>query len=1433
MQKSKKISTKINILLVILLISLFIVISIEEKNPNEIINTRLPPKSSVYYEDTTGSANSVYVSGDYAYVADGVSGLAIIDISDPTNPGMPIYEDTTGSANSVYVSGDYAYVADGVSGLAVIEISDPRNPGTPVYENTTDDARSVYVSGDYAYVADFSSGLAVIDISDPTNPGTPIYKNTTGNAYGVYVSGNYAYLADGSLGLAVINISDPTNPGTPIYKNTTGNAYGVYVSGNFAYLADGSSGLAVINISNPTNPGTPVYEDTTDDARSVYVSGDYAYVGDRFSGLAVIDISDPTNPGTPIYKNTTGNAYGVYVSGNYAYLADGSSGLAVIKITVPIDPGTPVYVDTDGSANGVYVSGDYAYVADYSFGLAVIDISDPTNPGTPVYEDTTGFLFDVYVSGDYAYLADFSSGLAVIDISDPTDPGTPVYETIMGGIAHGVYVSGDYAYVADFNYGLVVIDISDPTNPGTPIYENTIGNAYGVYVSGNYAYLADGNSGLAVINISNPKNPGTPIYENTTGNAYGVCVSGDYAYVADRSSGLAIIDISDPTNPGMPIYQNITNDARSVYVSGDYAYVADSLSGLAIIDISDPTNPGTPVYRDTTGSANGVYVSGYYAYVADGSSGLAVIEIRKMVEFEDPIITNAPSDFTLEAGYAGETLSWTATDANPDTYTIELQGSGIVAGPTAWTSGVAITYNIPDGLAVGVYDYTVNFMDYFGNYITDSVEITVEDTTDPDIISAPSDFTVEAGDTGQNLSWTATDANPSAYTIELQGSGIVAGPTAWTSGVAITYNIPDGIAVGVYDYTINFTDNYGNFNTDSVEITVEDTTNPNITSAPSDLTVEFEYTGQSLSWTATDANPDTYTIELQGSGIVAGPTAWTSGGTITYNIPNGFAIGVYFYTVNFTDDYDHFTTDSVDFTVEDTTNPNITSAPSDLAVEFEYTGQSLSWTATDAHPNTYTIELQGSGIVASPTAWTSGVTIIYNIPDGFAINVYIYIINFTDDSGNSIINSTTITVDDTTKPTILSAPSDLTVEFGYTGQSLSWTATDANKNTYTIELQGSGIVAGPTAWTSGVEIIYNIPDGFAIDVYVYIINFTDDYGNSIIDSVIFTVSDTTNPTIISAPSDLEVESGYTGQSLSWTATDANNNTYTIELQGSGIVAGLTAWTSGVAIIYNIPDGFAIDVYVYIINFTDDYGNSIIDSATFTVVDTTNPTIISAPSDLEVEFGYTEQSLSWTATDANNNTYTIELQGSGIVAGPTAWTSGVTIIYNIPVGFAVGVYVYTVNFTDASRNFITGSVTMTVEDTTDPMFTNTPSNFTIDYGYTGINISWTSTDLHPHTYTIELQGSGIVAGPTVWSSGIAITYNIPDGLAVGDYIYTINFTDQYGNSVIDTITLTVKEVSTGGDTIPLELIIIISSTIGGGVVIAIAIVLLTRRRRKLT
>ncbi len=326
------------------------------------------------------------------------------------------------------------------------------------------------------------------------------------------------------------------------------------------------------------------------------------------------------------------------------------------------------------------------------------------------------------------------------------------------------------------------------------------------------------------------------------------------------------------------------------------------------------------------------------------------------------------------------------------------------------------------------------------------------------------------------------------------------------------------------------------------------------------------------------------------------------------------------------------------------------------------------------------------------------------------------------------------------------------------------------------------------------------------------------------------ISDTLDPIIIDAPSDFNIEFGYTGINISWTATDLHSHIYTIELQGSGIVAGPDSWSNNTPINYTIPDGLDVGVYIYTINFTDSYGQFATDTVIMTIDDTIGPTITDTPSDFNIEFGYTGISISWTATDPHPNTYLIELQGFGIVAGPDSWLSNTPINYTIPDGLNVGEYIYTVNFTDNYGNFATHTVTMTIEDTIDPVITDAPSDFTVDYGYSGVNISWTATDPHPNTYTIELQGSGIVAGPASWSSGVAIVYIIPEGLSSGEYIFTINFTDAYGNSIADTIAITVKEVKTTKQ--PNLLPIIIGTSIAGIIaVISIPLIVKKLRRRE--
>jgi hypothetical protein len=582
--------------------------------------------------------------------------------------------DTPGYAREIAVAGDHAFVADGSSGLQVIDISDPTNPTLAGTYDTPGTAQGVAVAGDHAFVADGSSGLQVIDISDPTNPTLAGTYDTPGNAYGVTVAGDYAFVADGSSGLQVVDISDPTNPTLAGAYNTPGNAQGVAVSGDHAFVADYASGLQVIDISDSTNPTLVGTYNSPGNAVGVAVSGDHAFVADYSYGLQVIDISDLMTPALAGTYDTPGIAWGVAVSGDHTFVADGSFGLQVIKTSCPVSPTLVGAYDTPGNAYGVTVAGDYAFVADRSSGLQVIDINDPTTLTLAGAYNTPGDALGVAVSGDHAFVADGSYGLQVIDISDPMNPtlaGT--YDT--PGDAVGVAVSWDHAFVADWYPGLQVIDISDPTNPTLVGTYDTPGNASSVAVSGDHAFVADWFSGLQVIDISDPTNPTLEGTYNTPGTAYGITVSGDHAFVADGSSGLQVIDISDPTNPTLAGVYDTPGDAVGVAVSGDHAFVADDSYGLQVIDISDPMNPTLAGVYDTPGNAWGVAVAGDHAFVADWFSGLQVIQV-----FQSEVDSDNNVGWSLFVDASNDTICkarLVTTQTNSITW--ELSGDGGVS----------------------------------------------------------------------------------------------------------------------------------------------------------------------------------------------------------------------------------------------------------------------------------------------------------------------------------------------------------------------------------------------------------------------------------------------------------------------------------------------------------------------------------------------------------------------------------------------------------------------------------------------------------------------------------------------------------------------------------------------------------------------------------
>jgi len=115
-----------------------------------------------------GPCEAVYVQGNYAYIGQGAH-LAVVDISNPSRPisvGRILLPDID-IVWGVFVSGSLAYVADGTSGLKIVDISDPSSPQLRGSYDTPGNALDVWISGMLACVADGYSGLQLIDVTNP------------------------------------------------------------------------------------------------------------------------------------------------------------------------------------------------------------------------------------------------------------------------------------------------------------------------------------------------------------------------------------------------------------------------------------------------------------------------------------------------------------------------------------------------------------------------------------------------------------------------------------------------------------------------------------------------------------------------------------------------------------------------------------------------------------------------------------------------------------------------------------------------------------------------------------------------------------------------------------------------------------------------------------------------------------------------------------------------------------------------------------------------------------------------------------------------------------------------------------------------------------------------------------------------------------------
>lgn len=325
----------------------------------------------------------IVADGDVVYLSAG--GLVTVDISDPKHPTV-LGHGYCGSADSIAISGCYAYVADRMGLIHVIDVTSPYEPPFIGSAATAKCPYGVAVANDRAYVAVRSSwwpwngGLEVFDIADPSHPKVIGAVAVPTRAKEVAAVGDLAFVVCQDS-LVVVDASAPRHP--RIIGSFRIGANAIAISGDYAILVH-PWWLVIIDISNPCIPTETARLALEPGAMDVAVVGRKAYITGQFVTLQIVDLSDPYRPlviGTATHADGSPLAVcgqHVAVAGNRAYVVDYDGRLLMIDVTNTdhaVEIATMAFRQDTNLTLGseVLVADEDLYFG--SIGLQVVDLS--------------------------------------------------------------------------------------------------------------------------------------------------------------------------------------------------------------------------------------------------------------------------------------------------------------------------------------------------------------------------------------------------------------------------------------------------------------------------------------------------------------------------------------------------------------------------------------------------------------------------------------------------------------------------------------------------------------------------------------------------------------------------------------------------------------------------------------------------------------------------------------------------------------------------------------------------------------------------------------------------------------------------------------------------------------------------------------------------
>ena len=247
-----------------------------------------------------GPVEHVRVQGDFAYV----SRHTDFTIWDVSNPASPTRQGTVQMPEEIWgfrVRGDRAFVGANFSGVAIVDISDPTAPRVLSNHKTLGQAKIGAVYENRVVLIDHMEGMVMVDISDEAAPTGAGSFFLDGYARDVVTSGRMAYATDSPTGLYVFDLSRPGEPDPVGVLHAPAAPRAIEVQrevGEPSGILAGAGGghLQIYDATDPVAPVKSATFETPGRAARVAMAGSHVFVADTDAGVTIVDISTPSAP---------------------------------------------------------------------------------------------------------------------------------------------------------------------------------------------------------------------------------------------------------------------------------------------------------------------------------------------------------------------------------------------------------------------------------------------------------------------------------------------------------------------------------------------------------------------------------------------------------------------------------------------------------------------------------------------------------------------------------------------------------------------------------------------------------------------------------------------------------------------------------------------------------------------------------------------------------------------------------------------------------------------------------------------------------------------------------------------------------------------------------------------------------------------------------